>query len=150
MARSNKKKAKSLTDGLVYDRIAYTWVTPEVMEQRTMLREELAFQRRRNQGELAAPMIIRDGQGGIHGLQSMADGKMYDSKRAMRQHYRDAGMTEIGDDHAYTPEGIASTYAPNKRPKTQAEKDAISASVKHDIEWAHSQVNLTAYRHEEI
>ena len=50
---------------------------------------------------LAAPMVIRDG---MEPTQSMLDGKLYDSKRALRATYRPSGnkegkyFTEVGND----------------------------------------------------
>ncbi len=45
--------------------------------------------------ELAAPTVIRDT---IDPLQSMLDGKLYTSKAALRKTYREAGVTEVGND----------------------------------------------------
>lgn len=45
--------------------------------------------------EMAAPMIIRDG---MEPVQSMLDGRMYESKRALRATYRQAGVVEVGDE----------------------------------------------------
>lgn len=88
-----------MPDGLVYDRPSFTWVTPEEMARRTAIREERIFRRKASQGQLCAPMIISDGIGrGVQGLQSQADGRFYDSKSALRRHYREAGVVEIGND----------------------------------------------------
>lgn len=57
--------------------------------------EELAFQRQLSQGQLACPMIISDTQ---RPLQSMADGRVYDSKSEMRKGYKRAGVEEVGND----------------------------------------------------
>lgn len=57
--------------------------------------EELAFQRKPTQGTLACPMIISDTQ---RPLQSMADGKIYDSKSEMRKGYKKCGVEEVGND----------------------------------------------------
>jgi hypothetical protein len=44
-------------------------------------------------------MIISDSLGkDINGLQSQADGKQYDSKSRLRKHYRDANVTEVGNE----------------------------------------------------
>ena len=106
----------------VYDRVSWTWVTPEEMARRKAEREERAFQRQASQGQLAAPMIVRDGQGGIRGVQSMADGRFYDSKRAMRRHYREAGVMEVGDE-------APTTKGPVQRP----DKAGIRASVERGM-----------------
>lgn len=91
-----------MPDGLVYDRPSFTWVTPEEHARRTAEREERAFQRRARQGELCAPMVISDAQGGVRGLQSQVDGKFYDSKSNMRRHYKREGMVEVGNDNVTT------------------------------------------------
>ena len=106
----------------VYDRVSWTWVTPEEMARRTAEREERAFQRQASQGQLAAPQVIRDAQGGLRGVQSMADGRHYDSKRAMRRHYREAGVLEVGDE-APTAKG------PIQRP----DRDKIAESVQRGV-----------------
>lgn len=138
------------TDGRVYDRVAMTWVTPAQKARWDAEREERVFLRKSNQGQLCAPVVIRDGQGGIHGVQSMVDGKFYDSKSNMRRHYRERGFIEIGNDSSMTPEGIRSYRQPGKRLKSQAEKDAKTAEILSDVRYAVSQVNLTQHRKNEI
>jgi hypothetical protein len=84
---------------LKYDRVSFTWVTEEEYAERMFWREEAVFQRASNQGELKCPMIISDSLGkDINGLQSQADGKQYDSKSRLRKHYRDANVTEVGNE----------------------------------------------------
>lgn len=139
-----------MVEGRVYDRVAFTWVSPEEMARRKALREDRWLARQARQGELQAPMIIRDGQGGIHGVQSMADGKFYDSKSNMRRHYREAGVVEVGNDSSYSADGIANYRAPGRQLKSRAEKDANMAGIRHSVQKAISQTNLTAYRKDEI
>ena len=79
---------------MVYDRISYTWVSPDEMARRRAYRSELAFQMQPRQGELCAPMVISDSQ---RGLMSMTNGQMYDSKSEMRKEYKRAGVAEVGD-----------------------------------------------------
>lgn len=81
-----------------WDRAAMAWVPADEWQRRQWDREDRAFARKSNQGELCAPMIISDCQGGVRGLQSQADGKHYDSKSEMRKHYRRDGLIEIGND----------------------------------------------------
>jgi hypothetical protein len=89
------------------------WVSAAEWQERQWAREDRIFARMANQGELTAPMIIRDGQGGINGFKSMVDGQHYDSKSNMRRHYRERGVTEVGDDSSVTdPEKI---MAPKKK-----------------------------------
>jgi len=46
-------------------------------------------------GQFPAPYLNRDG---MDPLMSMADGKLYESKSAMRRAYRDLGYEELGSD----------------------------------------------------
>lgn len=55
---------------------------------------------------LPAPQIIGDT---MPAVQSMLDGKMYDSKSRLRATYRAAGVTEVGND-------VKTERAPMKRP----------------------------------
>ena len=80
-----------------WDKPSSAWVPADEWQRRQWAREDAAFARLANQGELACPMLISDSLG-FHGLQSQADGKFYDSKRAMRRHYREAGVVEVGDE----------------------------------------------------
>lgn len=69
---------------------------------------------------LSAPMISSDTH---EPFQSMADGKMYDSKSAYRASLKLHGMREIGNDIAsHVKEVIA-----EKRPKPAARGDIIKA-----------------------
>jgi hypothetical protein len=52
-------------------------------------------------------------------VQSMLDGKMYDSKARLRATYRAAGVTEVGNDPAILRKG------PKPKPDRQAIKAAI-------------------------
>ena len=45
--------------------------------------------------DLKAPMLIRDS---CDPVQSMLDGKYYDSKSTLRRTYKQAGVTEVGND----------------------------------------------------
>ncbi len=49
--------------------------------------------------ELPAPSVIADT---IEPVQSMLDGRMYDSKAALRQTYKDHGAIEVGNDSSVT------------------------------------------------
>lgn len=99
----------------VVDRLTCEHVTPDEYERRQAERREKALMMRPRQGEVQAPMVIRDDLG-IHGLKSMGDGQQYDSKRAMRAHYKRDGFEEMGDEAPTTP-------AP--KPKAQPNRDAV-------------------------
>ena len=45
--------------------------------------------------DVAGPIVIRDG---MDAIQSMADGKWYESKSAMRREYKARGYQELGND----------------------------------------------------
>jgi len=64
---------------------------------------------------LAAPIIIGDG---MQPVRSMLDGKIYDSKRALRATYKAAGVTEVGNDVAMT--------RPQRKPDRKGVKAAVS------------------------
>lgn len=81
-----------------YDRPSMAWVPAAEWQRRQWDREDRIFAKQANQGQLCSPQIVRDGQGGIRGLQSMVDGKMYDSKSEMRKHYKRDGVIEVGGD----------------------------------------------------
>lgn len=91
-------KHGELRGGDRWDRVAMAWVRADEWQVRQWAREDAAFARRANQGELCTPSIIQDSQGGVRGIQSMGDGKFYDSKSAMRAHYRRDGFVEVGND----------------------------------------------------
>lgn len=64
---------------------------------------------------LKAPMLVRDG---MEPVQSMLDGRMYDSKSALRATYKAAGVVEVGND------------LPKPRPRPRADRKAIKAAVR--------------------
>ncbi|MEM8791033.1 MAG: hypothetical protein AAGE80_05415 [Pseudomonadota bacterium] len=81
------------TEGKVFDRVAMTWLPRAEYERRKAIYEERAFQRRSNQGQLAAPRIISDIEPFKHGddiIQSRSDERDW-----MREndyaHYEDVG-----------------------------------------------------------
>ena len=63
----------------------------------TFLRADYAPAKR---SDLAAPALIRDQ---VDPFQSMADGKLYDSKSAYRQTLKDRGLVELGNDAPLAP-----------------------------------------------
>jgi hypothetical protein len=81
-----------------------------------VLVEDAAPLRNPKPSDLACPMVIADTMAPV---QSMLDGKMYDSKAAIRATYRAAGVTEVGND--------AQRFRP--RPKPQLERGAIKATI---------------------
>lgn len=79
-----------------WDRPSSAWVRADEWQQRQWAREDRAFERRANQGQLCAPAVIADG---MQPVKSMLDGKLYDSKATMRAHYRREGAIELGNEH---------------------------------------------------
>lgn len=80
-----------------------------------------------NRSELAAPMIIRDS---MDPVQSMLDGKMYDSKRGLRKTYKEAGVIEVGDDKSYTQPEHMRRQAPSEvKRRKQASRKKVEAAV---------------------
>jgi len=84
-----------LTAGKKFDRVSGTWLEPQEYDRRMAEWEERAFMRRSSQGDLCAPMILRDD---MRPVQSMTNGKLYDSKSNLRKEYRRAGVIEVGSD----------------------------------------------------
>ena len=68
-----------------------------------------------NRSTLPAPHLLRDD---MPPVQSMASGRMYDSKSAIRAEYKRLGMVELGNDVPMTPP------AP-KRPRREDIKAAV-------------------------
>lgn len=75
--------------------------------------------------DLKAPMLLRDS---MEPVQSMLDGKMYDSKAALRATYKAAGVVETGSE------------LPKPRPKYKTDRKAIKAAVRR----AASKVGFSA------
>lgn len=69
-----------------------------------------------HRSSLPAPMISTDSMAPV---QSMLDGRMYDSKSAIRATYKQAGMVEVGNDPA--------RHRPHVKPKP--DRAAIKATV---------------------
>lgn len=90
------------------------------------------YARKHNQtirSHLATPGIIHDGMSPV---QSMTNGRLYDSKAALRQEYRRAGVVEVGNDSSYVDP------KPFKKPKPDRKE------IKASVERAFSQVNLVS------
>lgn len=80
-----------------------------------------------NRSDLAAPMLIRDS---MDAVQSMLDGKMYDSKRKLRRTYREAGVIEVGDDKSYTNPEYMRRQAPAEiRRQKEKSRKKVEAAV---------------------
>lgn len=72
---------------------------------------------RKVRSHLPGPMIIGDT---IEPTQSMLDGKHYTSKSQLRRTYREAGMTEAGND---------APMSPPPKPRTRVNRTEIQATV---------------------
>jgi hypothetical protein len=103
-----------------WDSVSKAWVPAQEWQQRQWAREDAAFARKSNQGELCAPMIVRDTM--PRDLRSQVTGRMHDSKSTLRQEYRQHGVVEVGND---VPKGRPAGY---KRPEVEAKltRDAIN------------------------
>lgn len=77
-----------------------------------------AKERNWNRSALPAPNFICDT---MEPVRSMLDGRMYDSKAALRSTYKQAGVVEVGNDSSVTEP------KPFKKPKP--DRQAIKASV---------------------
>jgi len=67
---------------------------------------------------LGAPLLIRDD---MDPVQSQLDGKMYDSKSALRATYKAAGVVEVGND--------SSAFEPQAMPKSGPDRSEVKATV---------------------
>lgn len=92
--------------------MTYRWF--DLDDGRSVFRKEETHQPKRSQ--LSCPMIAQDT---MEPVQSMLDGKMYDSKSKLRSTYRAAGMVEVGNDPA--------RLRPRKRSKP--DRAAIKTSI---------------------
>lgn len=88
-------KHGELRNGERWDRLAGAWVRADIWQEVQWLREEMAFQRKANQGELCCPNVIGDS---MKETQSQLTGKYYDSKSSIRREYKEKGMIEVGND----------------------------------------------------
>lgn len=136
------------TDGKIFCRVSHTWKTPEEYAADEARIEEHMFLRMVGQGELTTPAVISDSI--PSGVKSMADGKIYDSKSALRKEYKRHGVIEVGNDSSMSEHAIMSAWAPHKRPKTTEENNKYMDELNFDLERAFSLTNLTSYKHEEI
>ena len=119
-----------LTAGKVYDRVSMTWLEPAEYARRRAVYEEAVFQAGSNQGQLACPMLIRDG---MDAVKSMTNGRIYDSKSSLRREYARAGVIEVGND------------VPTRQPeKTRHEKDAAARKRRGAAARALSQMGYGA------
>lgn len=120
-----------LTKGKKFCRVSGTWLDPQEYDRRYAEYEERAFQRRPRQGDLCAPMILRDDMG--KAVMSMTNGRHYDSKSELRKEYRRAGVIEVGND------------VPMKRPEpTRDEKRRAKEKRRGAIASAFSKMGFGA------
>lgn len=106
--------------------------TPETYESAKAHYEELAFQRQTSQGQLCAPMVISDTQ---PALQSMTNGKHYDSKSEMRKEYKRAGVVEVGTEK----------QKPGRDPyEVKQKREKQRKEIKASLHRAHSRMGFGA------
>jgi hypothetical protein len=79
-----------------WDKPSAAWVSADEWQHRQWAREDAAFARLANQGELKCPSVISDTM--KRDLQSQVTGRMYDSKSSLRREYREHGVQEVGSD----------------------------------------------------
>lgn len=75
-------------------------------------------EREEKRGGLACPMVMTDT---MDPIQSQTNGKMYDSKSALRSEYRRAGVVEVGND--------SSVLDPKPFKKPRPDREKIRESV---------------------
>jgi hypothetical protein len=123
-----------------WDKPSGAWVRADEWQQRQWAREDAAFARMANQGELKAPMIIGDS---MKALRSQASGKIYDSKSSLRREYRDLGMIEVGNDVPKTK------WVNGKRPETPNKRRDIEAALYRAKSELDIPTNITKVVHDE-
>ena len=72
--------------------------------------------------DYACPAVITDS---MPPVQSQLDGKMYDSKSALRRTYRQAGVIEVGND----PQRFKKTVRERAKPDRKAIKNAVDRAI---------------------
>lgn len=78
-------------------RESYIW-DQGTFRPKSIVLAERAQAARDERSALKAPMVIRDGIGGINGLVHPATGERYDSKARFRAETAARGLTEVGND----------------------------------------------------
>jgi hypothetical protein len=76
----------------------------------------------RKRSALAAPRITSDYiEGAGSAVKSMVDGRMYDSKSALRRHYRERGYIEVGNERQEPP--------PKPKPDRKAIRNSVGSAM---------------------
>ena len=128
-------KHGDIRGGERWDRLSAAWVPAEEWQRRQWAREDAAFARKANQGELCTPSVIGDS---MKTLQSQASGKWYDSKSNLRREYRQLGMQEVGNEKLTRrpyerPAGAdKATFEALRRAKSELEFPSQVTGVYHD------------------
>jgi hypothetical protein len=78
-----------------WDKCSSAWVRADEWQERQWAREDAAFARKANQGELACPSVIFDSHKPV---QSAVTGRWHDSKSTLRREYRQHEVVEVGND----------------------------------------------------
>jgi hypothetical protein len=132
-------KHGELRNGERWDRLAGAWVRADEWQVRQWAREDAAFARKANQGELCAPMVIHDS---MRSLQSQVTGRYHDSKSALRREYREHGVLEVGND-------VPKTKGASKAVNPDAEHRAIEAALYRAKSELDVPTNITKVVHDE-
>lgn len=103
-------KNGEIRGGERWDRLSAAWVRADEWQRRQWDREDRAFARRANQGELTTPSVIHDSHKAV---QSQVTGRWHDSKSTLRREYREHGVIEVGND---VPKKRGTTY---RRPEAE-------------------------------
>lgn len=114
-----------------WDSVSAAWVRADEWQARQWAREDAAFARKANQGELCSPRISTDTT--AKALQSPVTGKWHESKSALRREYRDHGVVEVGND------------APTKRGPGYKRPDAESNATFEALKRAKNELNFPSH-----
>ena len=84
-------------------------------------------ERKMARADLPAPAVIADT---MPPVQSMLDGKLYDSKAALRATYKAAGVTEVGNDSSVLdPKPFQKRYSKREDIKTSVRRAASRVGI---------------------
>ena len=132
-------KHGEMRGGERWDRLAGAWVHADEWQARQWAREDAAFARKANQGELCTPGVIFDS---MRSLQSQVTGRYHDSKSTLRREYREHGMVEVGND-------VAKTRGKSKAVNPAAERKAVEAALYRAKSELDVPTNITKVVHDE-
>ena len=131
-----------------WDAFSKAWVRADEWQERQWAREDAAFARKANQGELKCPMILRDT---MKPVQCQATGVWHDSKSELRKGYKRAGVIEVGNEFKNRAKaGTLSRFRngkPEVDPQDERRKDEAMAKFSQFLDIGGE--SITGIKHDE-